>query len=486
MSYRLESQRRQAPEPGRPFVDRGPELKLVRDRLEDGIQGKQMPSAVICFWGAFGMGKSWLLLELERRHKLAHPRTLGSHPTVTARLDLNREVPSKDRPALWRNGQLDRVGLIREIWRQLAGQLGADVPDRERAGADEWADAFVSWVTEWAARSATPILMLDTVDDLLLHDQEAFFWVERQVVERMAITDRVLLVFTGRGELRRWRRFQVRRRVQLHRLSAFDERYAGQAVGASPLVSAALYRRTYGHPLVTERLGTALEEKGVNLQVGDRIEQFLEPSLVQSILQEAVAEILKTVPELPAKLGKYASILRWVSVEPLRFLAEGLGLISPEHGDGYYLDRIAELQAHHLLYWNSASNSYEPDPVLRRLLARHLELEEPERFRAAHVAAFAFHRNHLSEYPAYLTRYVPELAYHRALLDLYEPLDSPPPTVRAWWEEFLTEKAPANPQTWAELAQALRRDQELQEVLPAQEYERLFLEAKRRSADALG
>jgi hypothetical protein len=474
-------QPRRSPEPGRPFVNRGPELRLIRKKLDAGIQGKPMPPVVTCFWGAFGMGKSWLLLELERRYQRAGLKGAGSHPTIVARLDLNREIL----PALWRDKQLNREQLIRELWKQLASQLETDVSDLGRASADEWAEAFVNEVTAWSG-SATPLIMLDTVDDLVTLDEQTFFWLEQHLVERLAMTDRVLFVFTSRGELRRWRRFQVRRRVDSYRLRGFDAETAGQEVGANPDVSQILFRHAFGHPLVTEYLGTELEKQGVSLQGARKIEQLLEPSLVETILRYVTGEILKAVPELPAKLAKYASVLRWVNVEPLRFLAENLGVVELGRGDAYYLDEfIGKLQAHHLLYWNSDKNSYEPDPVLRQLMAYFLELDEPAQFRKAHLAAFDFHRGHLSEYPQYLARYVPELAYHCAILDRCELPEPQPPTFQMWWEQFLREKAPTSREPWNELVEALEQDKELQGMSP-EDYERLHSEAERRTIGTTG
>jgi len=473
---------RRSPEPGRPFVNRGRELRLVRDKVDIGIQGKKMPSVVTCFWGPFGMGKSWLLLELERRYRHAALKGVGSHPTIVVRLDLNREIL----PALWRGKQLNREQLIREFWKQLASQLETKLPDLGRASADEWAEAFVNEVTACSAQSVTPLIMLDTVDDLVTLDELAFLWLEQHLVERLAMTDRVLFVFTSRGELRHWQRFQVRRRVDSHRLTGFDAKTAGEEVKASPAVSEVLYQHAFGHPLVTEYLGTVLEGQGVSLQEVKKVERLLEPSLVQTILREVIDEILKTVPELLAKLARYASVLRWVSVEPLRFLAERLGLVEPGRGDAYYLDDlIGELQAHHLLYWNSSKSSYEPDPALRRLLTYFLQLDEPTRFCEAHLAAFDFHRSHLSEYPQYLARYVPELAYHRAILDRCELPEPQPPTFQMWWEQFLSEKAPGNPEPWAELIETLKRDEELR-GLSRGDYELLYSEAQRHVAETAG
>lgn len=469
-------QPRRAPEPGRPFVNRKNELKLIQDKLEAGIQGDRMRLEVVCFWGAFGMGKSWLLGELERRYR--DPLPQGSHSTITARLDLDKLVL----PTLWHSGQLDREQLIRELWKQLVEQLpGESVPDPERVNPDVWADNFVNWVTSWSSRAKTPVIILDTVDDLVAHDESTFFWLEEHLVERLAITDRVLFVFASRGELQQWRRFQVRRRVDSRRLTTFDADLASQQVKASNEVSHLLYRHAYGHPRFTENLGTALENSGANLQVTDSVEPRLEPPLIQPVLSDVIDEILRPVPEPTARLARYACVLRWISVEPLRCLAEDLSLINRGHGDAYYLDHvIGVLQAHHLLYWNSDKNCYESDPVLRRLLANFLELDDPVQFGRAHLAAFEFHRRHLADYPQYLARYMPELAYHRTILNRI-PLESQPPTLPHWLDEFM-KKAPSHPERWRELAEVLEQDKELKETLSADDYDRLYSTAQRCAA----
>jgi hypothetical protein len=492
MNATLKRQPRRSPGPGRPFVNRGHEISLVRDKVWEGLLGKQMRSVVVCFWGAFGMGKSWLLIELENRYRDGQ-QTSASHPTIAARLDLNRE----DSPAIWQEKdkqvgrepevRLDRVKLIRELWRQFAFQLRTEVPDLGwAASADEWAEGFVREATAWATRMVTPLILLDTVDDLVRLDDKSFLWLEQHLVEPLAMTDRVLCVFASRGELRRWRRFQVRRRVDSHRLTAFTPDVACQEVKASLAIGEVLHRHTFGHPLVTDFLGTALEEEGIDLETVSQSELSVEPALIHSILRDVVNEILEDVPEEAkeaATVVRYAGVLRWINVEPLRSLAEGMGLVEAGHGDAYYLDNvIGTLQAHHLLYWSIDRNSYEPDPALRGLLTHFLELDEPARFTEAHLAAFDFHREHLSRYPQYLDRYVTELAYHRAVLARREPLKPQPPTLQEWWEQFLSQKAPANPERWIELAEALEGDSELRGILPPEDYACLRAETRKHAA----
>jgi hypothetical protein len=113
-----------------------------------------------------------------------------------------------------------------------------------------------------------------------------------------------------------------------------------------------------------------------------------------------------------------------------------------------------------------------------------LEVDKPTQFCAAHLTAFDFHRDHLTRLPQYIARYVPELAYHRAILAHCEPLEPQPPTLQEWWEQFLSEKTPTYPEPWAELVEMLGQDEELRDVLPVGDYERLYSDAEKRAARA--
>jgi hypothetical protein len=466
------------PEPGRPFVNRQAELQFVEGKLHVGRQGKQMTMAVICFWGASGIGKSWLLRELERCCRRNGPQLPGPHPTLTARLDMHPKRTS----ALWAGDKLDVRLVVQELWRQLAAQIGASVPSLGRASAEEYAGEFVRQVTAWLAYS-TPVVMLDTMDFVVRDDEAAFFWLEEHLVEQLALTDRVLFVLASRGELRRWRRFQVRRRIDSYPLAAFDAATAGQEVKANAEVSEVLYRHAFGHPLATEYLGRVLEEQGIDPSTAraQDAEAILEPSLVRTILDEAMEYILDKVPGSLAQLAQHFGILRWINVEPLRDLAEGLGLIDAGRGDAHYLELIGQLQAHHLLYWNVDKASYEFDQALRRLLAHSLELDDTERFRKVHLAAYEYHRSHLERYPAYLARYVPEAAYHSAIASRSQALPQGMSAFRDWWGRFLSRQAISDPEPWKELFDVLRKDDELREALPAGEYDLLCSDARGRA-----
>src|SRR6266487_687211 len=379
---------RKTPEPGRPFVNRQRELDMLQKKVDIGVRGDPMPLTVTCIWGPFGMGKSWLLGEIERRYRFSGLREVGNRPTVAARLDLNRNIV----PDIWRESELNHEYLIRELWKQLSSQLRVETPDLEQMNDEQWADMFVRNVTAWSSNN-TVLLMLDTIDELIRFDEQSFFWLEEKLVERLAITGRVLLIFTSRGELRNWKRFQVRQRVDSYRLIAFDSATAGKQIEASQSVSNILFQHSFGHPLVTEYLGSSLERHRVNQAPSSNQLKTIEP-VAKEVLEKVIDEVLTPLLEsetqlenMAAKIARDASVLRWISVEPLRFLAEKMSRVEHDRGDVYYLDLIAVLQTYHILYWDSNQKHYEFDSVLRHLFAHFLELAAPVQFASAHLAA---------------------------------------------------------------------------------------------------
>jgi hypothetical protein len=463
--------RRPEPEPNRPFVDRETELKLIDDKLREGCKlENKIPLAVTCFWGANGVGKSWFLQELERQY-----RRDGSHSTDSCRTIAVRLKLDKSEGVFWKDNKFTLPQIIPELWKQLARQMGAPMPSLQGLTPEQVAKQFAEQVSRWA-NYVTPIILLDAVDDLVYADEASFFWLEEHLIERLAMTDRVLFVLASRGELRRWRRFQVSRRVDLVPLQAFGEaKKAGEQVKASEPVGQILYSHAFGHPWATDQLADILVEKGVNLERATvaQTQDALDPESVKKVLHEITHTILEKIPKELELFAKAICILRWVNVEPIQHLAEKLELVEDKPGDAYYLDVIGKLQANHLLYWDIQTSSYLCDPAVRRLIAHTLELEDRELFTCAHAAAREFHQVHLKHYPDYLARYVPEVAYHTATL----PQDAPPTqTFRAWWDTFLT-NAPQHPDPWQELSDALWNpqtdtptDKELYEILGHTEY----------------
>ncbi len=337
---------------------------------------------------------------------------------------------------------------------------------------EEQADALVRQVTAWL-EYFTPVLLFDTVDDLVRDDEESFFWLEEHLIERLALTDRVLLVFAGRGDLRRWRRFQVRRRVDLFPLIWFKPTEAGEAVGAGPQVGNVLFRHAFGHPLATRYLAELLLARGIDLKTAseEEIDRLLTPSLLHVMLRKTTDHILAKAPDAIQFFAKTAAVLRWVNVEPLRFLAEqigkeALGWDPAGRRDAYYLELIGQLQSSYLVYLDEGKGVYVFPWGIRRLLTYELQLSKPQLFQKAHLAAYNFHCGHIRMFPAYLAYYVPEAAYHWCVLRQVESrlpniLDFP-----TWWRGFVTEGGVRNLEWWPELEKIIEADMELKEIWP--------------------
>jgi hypothetical protein len=450
--------------PDNPFVDRQEELDLVKRKLDEGVKGNQIKSGVICFWGAFGMGKSWLLHRIEHDYHLSNRSNIEcSHPPITARLDLSRDAAK----LLWKENRVDRILLVRELWSQFTRQSGEDIPEFERKSPDEWAKSFVNWVSFIALDGATPIILLDTVDELIEADESMFNWLETSIVEPLALTDRVLQIFTSRGEIRSWKCFQVRRRVDSHRLSAFNEKNASASIKAAPHIGNALYRISHGHPFSTARLANTLKTHQVDLGDTGTCGELFDTELLKDFLKSVINKILEVLPEELRITAWMISVLRWVSLEPLRYICEKTLTDLKVKDDAYYLDElIGKLQAKYILYWNSEKNYYEMDSSLRKLMAYGLQLNEPELFYQAHEAALDYHRDHLRDYPSYLSRYVSELAFHMATTAMIKKDDWIVETFTQWWNEFLAQEKLPPVERWSELAEDLMQDEELEKILP--------------------
>ncbi len=464
--------------PGRPFANRQRELELIRSKL-NRRQGDKMSLVVTCFWAAAGTGKSWLLQDLEQLYQDGGPRNPGTRPTIAARLDLS---PGLMR-AWGRDNRLDVSQLIQELWKQLARQTGSVVPELVHATPEKWAAAFVQEVTAWLA-TWTPLVILDTMETLVREDEAAFFWLEEHLVEPLAMTDQVLFIFASRGEMRRWRRFQVRRRVDMRSLGVFEPDHVAEQLKTNQSASEALYRHAFGHPLATEYLGTVLEERGLDLTetTATEVEAALDPATLRTVLGQVSTFILRDVPADLAGLAQKSSVLRRVDVDPLRYLENWLR-VSDAGQDAFYLDQIGQFQTCHLVYWNIDSASYEFPPAVRGLLAHSLQLNDSESFCQAHMAAYEYYRRQLKNYPRYLARYVPEVAYHGARLSQCSSLPVKLVSLGTWWErELMAKPEPADPDPWSELERAWQQDQELKYLFSKEQYRHLTSDISERAA----
>jgi AAA+ ATPase superfamily predicted ATPase len=499
------------------FIGREPELQLIDSILEPGRQGYPMDNSIISFVGPWRIGKTALLQEIAKRfRKELGSASTESHPTITAYIDLGQLI---------REGKLDRKQLVREVCSQLWNQLGVEIDPPPLAteairhlSIEQAAYDLRVYVKRWTSYF-TPIILFDTVDALTKEDEKSFWWIEKEIMGSLVGPGRTLFVLAGRQELRRWNQFQTRRKAQLERatrfLNSFDEETTGLQIAGSPAVNAAIKRHTFGHPEAAHYLAEVLEAQGLNLATAsaEEVDKVLK-EILPTVLDELTKEILRDVPKELKEIARRASVLRWISSEPLSFLAKYLKLEDEERikkeivsgsyttEEGYYLDIIGQLQEAAVLNRNVAEADFRIPLPLRQLLDHALELKDPKAYGLAHQAAFLFHVDQLEQYPDYLARYVPEAIYHNLRLNTLEDehpeFYDPNPHNRMfcitmagpiddWWPHHFdyswkqSGKEPPGQKAWQELAEALEEDGELRALMHPATYNSFLKGAKQRA-----
>lgn len=438
------------------YVNRQQEIDLVKDKCTAGTGNDTIPRPVICFWGGRGIGKSWLLGKLEL--ELIGRKSLGpTGETVCARLDLDPYVVGQ---ALWRVGGLDRAELLHEVWRQLAAQAGEEVPTTDRVTESHWADGLVNYAVRLIEHDLTPVILLDSVDELVMGDPAAYEWLEEHVLERLAITDRVVLVLASRGKPNYVQRWQMRRRVEdteKTHLRAFKEEDARvQARKLTPEVDS-LFAYSHGYPLATDFLAEDVHAEGDRMSDG----------IAAKSLRSAVKNILEGVEPERAEIARLISVLRRVDIEPMRAVLVATKHPLAEGNERVIDDMILTLRNDHLLYWDSDRKTYAFDAALRRVLADLLRLADGERFQQGNAAAAEFYRRRIQSDQTYLPWDFCELLFACCLAS--ETEQAREPAVRGALAEaqgFLGRRPVPAADQRAETLGALERDGELLALLP--------------------
>lgn len=426
------------------YVNRESEIRLIDDKCAAGRSNAPIAAPVVCFWGGRGMGKSWLLRELERRFQSSDPARKPD--TVCARLDLDPFVLGR---SLWETGSLDKAGLVRELWRQLARQAGAKPPPETRKGDARWAREFTAFIMRLIERELTPLILLDSLDELVMGDPDAYEWLEEHVFEQLAITDRVVLVLASRGKPIYLQRWQMRRRMvdpADTQLCAFSrEETAQQARKVTPAADE-LYAYSHGYPLATAFLADDLRAAGD--EAGEDV--------AAGALEAAIANMLVGVERSLADTARRLSALRRVDIEPVRAVLAAVDDPLAGEGDRAIDSMILALRNEHLLYWDSGHKSYTFDAALRRVLADALQRSDDATFTKVTAAATTFYAERLHKGTGYLPWDLPEYLFAACLRSTGR--------VQALLAELDLREAPAE-EVRDEALGALNADKELQAML---------------------
>jgi len=340
-----------------------------------------------------GQGKSWLLAHLRDKFRRA-PQAVSSsslyRPSLSALIDL-RTFPDREHS----------LALLQALASQLREQLDeATAGELPILSSGERVEATAEALGKYLrglGGSRVPVLLFDTADQA---DEEFLDWIENHLIYQAIRDDSVVFVLAGRTRLR-WKKFEVRRRVEPGELPPFDRPQTGEQIerlrGEEPPdgVTTALWNYSFGHPLTTRVIYDTLcrlspdapldavetRETDVAQEVYGLIENHFLSVVAQSELRELIWD---------------TCVLRKFNVAHLRTFAGDEGATRSEAS---YLNVIRHLVASTLVRWSSEDGGYVLDPVVRQILARNLQMREPGQYLGQHMTAAAMYERWIQEYP---------------------------------------------------------------------------------------
>jgi len=453
------------------FAAREDEIRLVQRKVDLARREGGDERLVVELEGIVGVGKSWLL---EHLHRSFAPQPEQGHSPISG---------------------LAHLGALQDP-AAVAGSLCTSLAAQLKEG-DGRADALKGAGSLAECREAigellstyTPVLLLDSSEDAV---EPLLNALEDELIHPLVRTGRVVFVIAGRRRLR-WRRYEVRRRVEHRTLGLLGDSGEMQEMlgklGVDPGLAAELGRYAFRHPLTTRAIVEALREQGI--QPSDLTSEVLranEAFIADQIHEQVIAGYFfaGVAPEL-ASLLWLACIPRKFDVTPLRALAV---LFYPDRGyadrpSGFYLDTIRDMQDTRLVKWDSEWDGYALLPVLRRIIARNLYMRDPDTFRTWHEQAAEQYRAWIEQFPRGADAYLVEFAFHRAW-HLYASRANEERAAREIAAEFadLWQAVANTPDVqWdlaemsEELLKRISADAELADVFP-QVYDSLSLQAK--------
>lgn len=359
------------------------ELELIEKKIQEARRGILLHS-VNYFWGIGGMGKSWLLSHLHQLYRFDPTRSAASSPeTEKPALTLSASLTGTNKSFSW---PVLVKQLAADLLAQLAGLAGGTgEADGERVKAiqaglqaaaatregEKLINALRRMTQDWV-----PVLLLDEVDRLAAEDWSL---VERQLIEPLAVSGRVVIVVAGRRANLRWQRFEARRRVANHSLQPFDLRLARQLVAQAdpsysprPIVET-FFAYTAGIPAVIRMMADAAalwdhhaieppQRFGVSVLENGRHEALLQ------LVAKAEDVILADVPAHLRDLLHHVIPLRFYRLGSLRTMVEECSETLSPAPDNYYLQILRELEQTGVIWWERTLRAYVTSLPLRRLL----------------------------------------------------------------------------------------------------------------------
>jgi len=349
------------------------------------VNGK-FSTSVLEFYGASGVGKTWLLGlirdEIEDKFK---DKFSSVHY-----IDLEREIFSAAQKDNLPPGQYDKSQLDENALRTLL-----DLPPTSE-------DV-----------STPKVVLLDNTEWLSLCPD--FKQRLEDVILPYVRAEKVLFVLAGRYMLR-WKQFSIRYRLQQIEVLALTPKEAGELVGKyvepdEKLTEKIYYNYTWGHTLATAEILKTIAEVGeedLNHQAGPALEK-------------AVSHFLTYLRKLPQDTSKDELCKLLVAGTNIRVFSAAT---FKDFYQQYYRENVQsiggfqkamrDLQLATLVTWSNEWGGYIVDQPVRYVISSWLRLNRTEVFRALHSSAQRMYEKQVQQHPMVFPFGTTECLYHGA------------------------------------------------------------------------
>jgi hypothetical protein len=373
------------------------------------------------FYGLAGIGKSRIL---DVAKSQCRERALAF--AVVDFLSPGREPQAECLSVLVRLcDQLDQHFSVQRLRQKLTATL-------QQQGTESLPEATRTFRLELGAilNERPLVLMFDSVE---LCTDDLFNWLGRELIWPLAKEHGDLALILGsRGSKVRENRWPAALKAQIKsfRLDPLDFQATEQHVFELPAgdvyhsASEHIYDLSIGHPYSSEALVSWLREMKVPV---DKVEMGRR-DLAQRLYEEVIRHyVLAQADEWVLPMLEVASIPRWFDAALLGALVSEF---RPDVGGAqpiqYYVARISDLMAMHLMELCEGQMGYQEQPTLRQLLNAVLIVLRPDEMTALHEQAIQIRHVALQREVEYKAFYALELIYHlvqKALIESPETLD---------------------------------------------------------------
>jgi AAA+ ATPase superfamily predicted ATPase len=452
------------------FVGREEQINLIEDRIGIIRYGGSVFQALINFYGVIGIGKTFLLQELEKR--------IRDESLPCAFIDFAEKV--------YDFSPQSKVMILEEIADSFSSsailaQTVSHFWQRQRAGepVEEQIQAVLQTVLDYVSglvrdHNAPAVLLLDTLERA---NKELLDWLEDAVLSRLIRTDRVLVIVASRAP-HRWKRFEVRRRAYQQRLDPFDEETTKKQLPQEYTALASnVVDLTHGHPFgnvqVLESVRQIERDVGRPFRSAD-FEEY-QKRLVQELVDELIEPVvMKDISREIRRAYRVVALARQFDVNVLRrLLTRFVEEPFADKSAAYFLSVVGSMVKTTLVEWSSGRRGYVLDKTIRWMLALNMKLTATGRYEEINQELVDLYNEWIERVPENRSGFIIERLYHEACVRSVQSVDEYGIADRLCelLKDYLTEYYPVTereemPPGLTALQEELNKDEELKGFLP--------------------